>query len=81
MTSIRLVKTTARGVPVGDDHPNTRWPDSMVAKARALRAKGWTIRAIAGHLGGPHYTTVWRWLAGIDRKPPAKVVARLVHSE
>lgn len=78
MTHVRLVNTNLRGVPVGDSSPNTRWPDSLVAQARAMHAEGWAIRAIAKHLDGPHHATVWRWIAGTDRKPPARVIARRV---
>ncbi len=48
----------------------------MVAKARELHAEGWPTRAIAAHLDGPHHSTVWLWVAGITRKPPARVIAR-----
>lgn len=81
MTHVRLVKTNLRGFPVGDSSPNTRWPDRMVAEARAMYAEGWVTRAIAKHLNGPDHTTVWRWVKELNRNPPARVVARRVRSE
>lgn len=81
MTHVRMVSTNLRGVPVGESSPNTRWPDRMVAEARALRAQGLTIDEITARLNGPHHSSVWRWVAGITRLPPARVVARRVRSE
>jgi hypothetical protein len=78
---IELLTTNARGVLCGESQPMCRWPDAMVVEARALRAQGLTIHGIAVHLDGPHHSTVWRWVAGVNRKPPAKTVARSVRSE
>lgn len=78
MSQVRLVSTTLRGVPVGESSPNTRWPDTMVAQAKALRAEGMPIRKITANLNGPHHATVWRWVAGVTRKPAARVIARRV---
>lgn len=72
---IELRTTNARGALCGESQPMCRWPDSMVAKARELHAEGWPTRAIAAHLDGPHHSTVWLWVAGVTRNPPARVVA------
>lgn len=78
---IELRTTNARCVLCGESQPMCLWPDTLVAKARALRAQGMTIHGITTHLDGPHHSTVWRWVAGITRKLPAKTVARRVRSE
>lgn len=75
---IELRTTNARGALCGESQPMCRWPDALVAEARALRARGMTIYGITAQLNGPHHSTVWRWVAGITRKPPARVIARRV---
>lgn len=76
---IRLVPTNLRNQPVGE-HAFRAYPDSFVDRARALRAQGWTFAAISAELG-PHASTISRWLSGITRKPPARVIARRVQSK
>lgn len=78
---IELRTTNARGVLCGESQPMCKWPDTLVAEARALRAQGMTIDGIAAQLDGPHRATIYRWLAGTARKPAARVVARRVRSE
>jgi hypothetical protein len=78
LTMIELRTTNARGVLCGKSQPMCKWSDSMVAQAREMYAVGWTIRAIAAQLDGPHQWTVWRWVSNTDRKPQARIVARRV---
>lgn len=75
---IELRTTNARGVLCGESQPMCRWPDTLVAEARALRAQGLTIYEITARLDGPHHSSVWRWVAGITRKPAVRVVAKRV---
>ncbi len=80
LTQVRLIQTNIQGQHCGEHSHLARYPDSLVAQAKELRAQGLTMRAIASRLG-PHYTTVIRWLAGTRRAPPARVVARRVQSK
>jgi hypothetical protein len=80
LTRVRLIPTNIQGQPCGEHSHCARYPDSMVAEAKELRAQGLTMRAIAERLG-PHFTTVIRWLNGSMRKPPARVIARRVRSK
>jgi hypothetical protein len=74
---VRLITVgLVRNLPVGESHFRA-YPDSMVAEAKALRAQGWTLTAIADKLGC-HHTTVLRWVNGCTRKPPSKVIAKRV---
>lgn len=77
---IELRTTNARGVLCGESQPMCKWPDRMVAEARTLRAQGLTIHEIAARLNGPHHTSVWRWVAGVTRRPAARVIARRVRT-
>lgn len=77
MTEIRIVAVNIHGQPVGEHCYLTRYSDSMVDEAKALRAEGWTLTAIGDKLGC-HHTTVLRWVNGQYRKPAVKVVARRV---
>lgn len=77
MSQVRLVATNITGLPMGESH----WcahPEALVQQARAMHAQGISTRAIAQLLNGPHAATVWRWVSGTGRKPPAKVVARRI---
>lgn len=76
MIEVRIIPTNIHGQPVGESH-FLAYPDSVVEEARALRAQGWTLMAIAAKLG-PHFTTVGCWVRGERRKPAVKVVARRV---
>lgn len=75
---IKLVRTNIHGVPVGEDNPTARYSDATVARARDLRAEGWTLSAIAEELGVKTKTVVHDWVIFRRRKPPARIVARRV---
>lgn len=77
MTTIILVPTNLQGQPVGEHAHRTRFSDATVARARELRAAGWTLQAIAAELGTKHQT-VQGWVSLKRRKPPVRVVARRV---
>jgi transposase len=70
---IEVRSTNAAGLPVGHSNTATRYADDQVAAAKALRAKGESITAIAHHLAGPHRSTVSRWLSGQMRRPAVSV--------
>lgn len=72
---IEIKRTNLRGDPVGESHPNTRYSDEIVAKARAMRARGMTYRAI-GEIVGAHMDTVKAWCRNRYRKPHARVMPR-----
>lgn len=76
---IKIVGVNLKGLPCGEDSHLARYPDSMVAEAKALRAQGLTMRAIAARLGPTHATVVF-WLNGRRRKPPVKFVAKRIKS-
>lgn len=75
---IKIKTTNLRGLPVGSSHHWCAWPDAMVERARALGAAGMHARAIAAELQGPHFVTVYRWLAGQRRRPHVRVFARRI---
>ncbi|WP_157108166.1 hypothetical protein [Azoarcus olearius] len=75
---IVLRTTNARGMLCGESQPMCRYSDTVVALARALRAEGWTIRAIAARLDGPHPGTVHRWCTFERRKPAVRVSAKRI---
>lgn len=77
---VRIVKTNLQGLPVGESHHYTRYPDSLVERAKAMRAEGKTLRAIAAELGVSH-TIVHQWSAGLRRRPAVRVIARRARSE
>lgn len=77
MTTIILVPTNLQGQPVGEHAHRTRFSDATVARARELRAAGWTLQAIAAEVGARHQT-VHGWVSFKRRKPPARVIARRV---
>jgi hypothetical protein len=77
MKQLRIFGVSLSGQRVGEDCHLTRYPDSMVARAKALRAEGWTLAAIAAALG-PHESTVSRWLSGAARKPAARIAVKRV---
>lgn len=80
MTTIILVPTNIHGQPVGEHAHRTRFSDATVARARELRAAGWTLQAIAAEVGTRHQT-VHGWVSLKRRKPPVRIVARRVRSE
>lgn len=77
---VRIIKANAQGLPVGESHPNCRYPDSLVEKARAMRAQGETLRGIAAELGVAH-PTIYYWTSGRLRQPAVRVVARRIKPE
>ncbi|WP_366945409.1 helix-turn-helix domain-containing protein [Hydrogenophaga sp.] len=81
MTSVVIKTTNLQGLPVGPSHHWCVYPDSVVARAQALRLAGLSVRAIAAELGGVHPSTVHRWVTGQRRRPPKRRVARRVRSE
>lgn len=74
---VRIVKTNLQGLPVGESHHFARYPDALIEQAKAMRAQGQTLRAIAAELGVSH-SAVHQWSAGLRRRPHARVVARRV---
>jgi len=79
-TTIRLVRCNARGYAVGEDAATSRFSDAAVAKAKELRAAGWTLSQIATELGC-NFRTVSDWCLGKRRRPHARVVVKRVRSE
>lgn len=76
-TRVVHVHCNARGMRLGETHPNARASDEVVAKARAMRAEGLTLPVIGEALGVSQHT-VWAWVSGRRRAlPVARVVARL----
>jgi len=70
-------KTNARGVLVGESQPACRHADTVVAQARAMRAKGMGCRAIGLALGISH-ATVHDWVTNRRRNPPARIVVKRI---
>lgn len=78
---IQLTPAKWQGPPSGECSRLARWPDSLLEQDRAMRAEGLPIREITARLNGPHHATVWRWVANITRRPPARLIARRVRSK
>lgn len=79
MTEVRIVTVSLHNLPVGESHFRA-YSDSVLARAKTLRAQGWTLAAISAELG-PHVSTLSRWLDGSGRASAVKVIARRVRSE
>lgn len=79
-TAVRIVKCNAKGRPVGEDAPTALFSDATVAKAKELRAAGWTLSQVANEIGC-NFRTVSDWCLGKRRKPAVRVIARRVRSE
>lgn len=77
---IEIKTTNLHGYACGESHHLCRWPDAMVERAKVMGAEGVSVRAIAAELQGPHYATVYRWIAGQRRRPPVRRIARRVQS-
>lgn len=78
MSTVVLRTTNARGVLCGESQPACRYSDAVVRDARAMRQAGATLAEISSALGGPHFTTVSRWCSGQRRRPPARVVVKVI---
>lgn len=65
------------GAPVGASHHYTRWPDEVVAQAKAMRAQGMSYRDISAALG-PSISSAHRYVNGTSRKPATRRIARRV---
>lgn len=77
---IELVQVALSGQRVGESNPSTKYPDSVVAKARELKASGLSYKAVGLALGVP-WTTVQNWIgrcaANAKRvTPAARIVAK-----
>lgn len=75
--AVRMAPANARGQAMGEAHGRCRWPDEVVAQARAMAAAGVSQAAIVAAMGAPRWT-VRGWLNGTQRRPPARVIARRV---
>lgn len=76
-----VVKSTnLQGVPCGESHHWTKYPQSFIDETKQLAHAGMSIRAIAARLGVSH-GTVWDWLSGRRRRPPVRVMARRIKEE
>jgi hypothetical protein len=75
-TRVRLVPATARCAVLGESHGRARFTDAQVARARRLRASGWTLREVAAAVGCS-VTTAWEWTAGGGRPAPARIVVKV----
>lgn len=77
MTQLVFVQANARGLPMGDSHPRTRWPRETVDRALAMRAAGRMYREIRHELGVAH-STLHSWFTGRRRRPPDRVIVKRV---
>lgn len=60
------------GLPVNEAHHLARFSDDQVHRARALRAGGATLRAVAAAIGC-HPSTAHRWATNSMRRPAVAV--------
>ena len=50
-----------------------QYPDEIKDRARSLHARGLSVREIERELAGPSRMSVWRWIAGANDGPGARV--------
>lgn len=78
--TLRIVKCNAKGRSVGEDAATAKFSNDTVARAKELRAAGWTLSQVANEIGC-NFRTVSDWCLGKPRPEPARVVVRRVRSE
>jgi hypothetical protein len=73
-STVRIHTTNLRGNPLGESNGNCKYPDTLVAAARQLRATGMTYTAIGAQLGLPGRLVNY-WCTTL-RPEPTRVVVR-----
>ena len=73
MVPCRRVPVAPRGNRMGEHAHACKYPDAVVARARALRCSGSTYPEISAQLG-VKICTLETWIHRIKRNPPARYV-------
>ena len=73
MVACRRVPVAPRGNRMGEHAHACKYPDAVVAAARALRRDGSTYPEISAQLG-VKICTLETWIHGVTRNPPARYV-------
>lgn len=71
MVACRRIERSARGRRLGEQSAHWLHPDTVVAEARALLARGWTAKDIASQMEIPYPTVKW-WFTG-GRPTPSQI--------